>query len=598
MRFFFDANLLKPAISGLALAALGAVPATAAEVVLDAKNGSMQVAGDLLEFDGTSYVVATPTLGELRLSADMMDCSGPGCPDYVFEPGAEVTLTSVATNMQMTGRILDFADGRYSVQTDLAVLSARADDVMCEGPGCPTLEILVRGGQVADPEPPAPVRRAADLVMAGSDSVGEDLMPLVMEEFATVIGAQFIEAVEFDEGIAQYIFRRNGGSGDMFVLEIESSDTGPGMERLIEGSADIAMSSRDLTPEQIAAMAARGRGDLRDLSQQYVVATDSVLVTVNTANPIDSLSRQQLIGMYTDQITNWSQVGGPGLPIMPAQRDNGSARDKFDPFLFGGPSELSPRTTEVDRGRDMRNFVEENIGAIGYSISDNIGDTKAVDLILDCGVVTEATPFKTKAEEYLLNRRITLYIANRDVKPEVQQLVNFMISPAADPYVDESGYFSLGIVEDDRALSRLNNAALIGQPASVGRAIQNQINTDLRGANRLSLTFRFPTDVFALDSKARRDLDRLVNYMARPENAGREFIFVGFADTVGPFNYNTQLSRDRAGQVLQEVRRHPDAGNLRGVRLSTVGLSEAAPVSCNDNATGRSLNRRVEVWVR
>ena len=77
-----------------------------------------------------------------------------------------------------------------------------------------------------------------------------------------------------------------------------------------------------------------------------------------------------------------------------------------------------------------------------------------------------------------------------------------MISPEADVHVDESGYFSLGIVEDGGALARLTNAARIGQPASISRDIQRQISANLGGASRLSLTFRFPTNVFELDSKA------------------------------------------------------------------------------------------------
>ncbi len=581
------------------LALLLATPAYAEEVTLVSADGLMRIEGDLVEFTGTQYVVATPDLGELRVSAAMVSCSGPGCPSLVVEPGEEVTLTSTVGDMTMTGVLLDFSDGNYRIQTDIAVLTAPADTVTCSGPGCPSLEVLASSTpEVEEPaEEAAPVRMEADLVMVGSDNVGEDLMPLVMEPFAEMLNATVSDPIEFPDDIAQYVFTPIGG-GDPFVMEVESNDSEIGFDRLVEGTADIAMASGGPTRSQINALAAQGRGNLLDVSQEYIIGVDSVLMTVHNTNPVDALSRQQLISIYTDQTTNWSQVGGPNLTIMPGARDGGSARRNFENWAFGQERDLSPGTTELDRGRDMRNFVQDNPGAVGYSISDNIGDTKAVDLILDCGVVTEATPFKSKAEEYLLGRRIRLYIDNQNPKPEVRQLVNFMISPEADEYVAESGYFSLGIVEDEGALARLTDAALIGQPRSIGRAAQNEIATQLRGADRLSLTFRFPTDEFALDSKALRDMDRLVDYMNRPENAGRELIFVGFADSVGQYVYNTQLSRNRAEQVLQRVRNHPNAGAVRGMNMSTVGLSEAAPVSCNDNAYGRSRNRRVEVWVR
>ncbi len=495
----------------------------------------------------------------------------------------EVTLRSTDGNIEITGDLISAGDDAYIVNVpDMGQLRITRSTVTCEGPGCPEA---------------APTRLPADLVMVGSDNVGEDLMPLVMEPFAELLNATVSEPIEFPDDIAQYIFTPIGG-GDPFVMEVESNDSEIGFDRLIEGTADIAMASGPPDANQVAALAAQGRGDLFDPAQEYIIGVDSVLMTVHNTNPIDALSRQQLISIYTDQTTNWSQVGGPNMAIMPGARDGGSARRNFENWAFGGGRDLSPGTAELDRGRDMREFVETNPGAIGYSISDNISDTKAIDLILDCGVVTEATPFKSKAEEYLLGRRIRLYIDNQNPKPEVRQLVNFMISPAADEYVAESGYFSLGLVEDDRALARLMDAALIGQPARIGQAARNDIINELVSADRLSLTIRFDTGEFALDSKALRDIDRLVDYMARPENADREFIFVGFADIVGDYAYNVQLSRNRAAEVLQRVRTHPDAGALRGLDMKTVGFGEAAPVSCNDNDFGRSRNRRVEVWVR
>ncbi|EBA11231.1 OmpA domain protein [Roseobacter sp. CCS2] len=564
-------------------------------MLLRSGDGQINLEGELVSFDNDVYVIRVPNLGDMRVAADGVTCSGPGCPAAAFELGGEVMLTANDGSESFSGQLVGLADGVFSVESEGVILNANVDDVTCTGAGCPPLAVLA--SSTTETEKVAPIRLEADLVMVGSDNVGEDLMPLVVEPFAEILNATVSEPIEFPDDIAQFIFTPIGG-GDPFVLEIESNDTEDGFDRLIEGTADIAMASGPPDAGRVAALAAQGRGNLFDPRQEYIIGVDSVLMTIHNTNPINALSRQQLISIYSDETTSWSQVGGPNMQIMPGARDGGSARRNFENWAFGAERDLSPGTSELDRGRDMREFVETNPGAIGYSISDNIGDTKAIDLILDCGVVTEATPFKSKAEEYLLGRRIRLYIDNQNPKPEVRQLVNFMISPAADPYVAESGYFSLGIVEDNRALARLTDAAFIGQPREIGRAVQNQIATELPGANRLSLTFRFPTDVFVLDSKGQRDLDRLVEFMSRPENANRELIFVGFADSVGQYVYNTQLSRDRAQQVLQQVRNHPNAGPLRSTRMSTVGLSEAAPVSCNDDAYGRSRNRRVEVWVR
>ncbi|MFQ6548918.1 phosphate ABC transporter substrate-binding/OmpA family protein [Aestuariibius sp. 2305UL40-4] len=515
-----------------------------------------------------------------------------------------MVLVSLDGGSRMSGKLIDYSDGMYHVQTSLAAVSAPVGSVTCEGPGCPTFELAAfksdePAGEEVETEAalPAPTRLPADLVMVGSDNLGEDLMPLIMEPFAEVLDARLSEANEFPDYIAQYIFTPNDG-GDPFVLEVESTSSGPGLERLIAGTTDIAMSSRGAEPDEVAALAAQGRGNLLDVSQEYVVAVDSVVMIVHPDNPVDALSRRQLAGIYSGQIRNWAQVGGPNLEIVPVARPGGSARRNFETWAFRYRPDPSDNTVIVDGGKKLTRYVMETPGAIGYSISDNVLDSKPIDLILDCGVRTDASPFKSKAEEYLMGRRIRLYIDNQNPNPTVRQMTNLMISPEVDDEVDESGYYSLGIVGDPQGQARLLDAAVIGQPQRISRAVQNRIVRELSGAERLSLTFRFPTARWNFDSKALRDLDRLVEYLGRPGNRDREFIFVGFADARGDYNYNVQLSLNRANEVLSKVRAHPGGRDLGRTRMSVLGYGEAAPVGCNDNQVGLAHNRRVEVWVR
>jgi len=504
--------------------------------------------------------------------------------------GDRVDLAFSANGTTLQGSFVSFGNWLVDGQSYDAVSLASVINNVSGLPGADEAVVAAVDESIKVPLP-------ADLTLVGSDNIGEDLLPLVLEEFAEVLGASSVGSpIEFPDDVAQYIFTYE--DGNEFVLEIESTSSGPGIERLIEGTADIAMSSRQANPEEIAAIARQGRGNLLDVSQEYILGVDSVLITVNPDNPIEELSRQQLAAIYNGDINNWSDVGGPNLPILPAARVDGSARDNFEAWAYDETPELGPQITLVDGGSAMRAFVASDPGAIGYSISDNVGIGKPVDLILDCGVLTEATPFKSKSEEYLLGRRIRLYIDNENTNPFARQFAEMMISPTVDQYVDESGYFALSIAEDGNAFDRLIDAALIDQPTAVGQAAQAGISDQLADATRLSMTFRFATNTSALDSKALRDLDRLVNYMSRPENASREFIFVGFADSFGEYNYNRGLSQNRANAVLQQARNHPNANAFADVNLAATGFGEAAPVSCNEEEQGRSRNRRVEIWVR
>ena len=70
-------------------------------------------------------------------------------------------------------------------------------------------------------------------------------------------------------------------------------------------------------------------------------------------------------------------------------------------------------------------------------------------------------------------------------------------------------------------------------------------------------------------------------------------LLVGFADSDGSWASNSGLAEARAQTVLRQLRSLGQS--LPQIQVHS--MSYAAPVACNDSDKGRSLNRRVEVWV-
>ena len=68
----------------------------------------------------------------------------------------------------------------------------------------------------------------------------------------------------------------------------------------------------------------------------------------------------------------------------------------------------------------------------------------------------------------------------------------------------------------------------------------------------------------------------------------------GFTDSTGSFEYNQKLSEQRAASVAN----HLSNNGISGLRISTQGYGERYPVADNANASGRALNRRVEINIR
>src|ERR1700730_14004739 len=124
--------------------------------------------------------------------------------------------------------------------------------------------------------------KAARLVIKAPDTLGAKLVPQLAEEFK-----------------AQH-------PGTTFDIAAEGSTTG--IAAIIDGTANIGMSSRPAKPEEIAAAKAKGV-ELKPTT----VAYDGIAVIVNTANPIKGLTRKQVEQIFTGDVTDWSGVGGsPG----------------------------------------------------------------------------------------------------------------------------------------------------------------------------------------------------------------------------------------------------------------------------------------------
>lgn len=107
--------------------------------------------------------------------------------------------------------------------------------------------------------------------------------------------------------------------------------------------------------------------------EQKPIGRDALVFIVNENNPIQSLTRQQLKDIYAGKITNWKDVGGDDLAIVPFQRgeDSGS-QTLFQKLLIQGgelmeaPTELAP--TEMGGLVDRIAEFNHSANAIGFSV--------------------------------------------------------------------------------------------------------------------------------------------------------------------------------------------------------------------------------------
>ncbi|MDD5288122.1 MAG: PstS family phosphate ABC transporter substrate-binding protein [Dehalococcoidales bacterium] len=102
-------------------------------------------------------------------------------------------------------------------------------------------------------------------------------------------------------------------------IAVSGPGSGAGIAALIDGTTDVCQASRAIKNAEIEQAKAKGVNPY-----EIQVATDALSVVVNPANPINELTFAQLSAIYTNQITNWKEVGGNDAPIVVFSRDSNS----------------------------------------------------------------------------------------------------------------------------------------------------------------------------------------------------------------------------------------------------------------------------------
>lgn len=112
--------------------------------------------------------------------------------------------------------------------------------------------------------------------------------------------------------LAAEIARRFEAAHPGVRIDVQSGGSSRGIADARRGIADVGMVSRSLTATE---------SDLR----AHVIARDGVALVVHADNPVRSLSREQIVGLYTGQLDEWSDVGGTGDAVTVVNKADGRA---------------------------------------------------------------------------------------------------------------------------------------------------------------------------------------------------------------------------------------------------------------------------------
>ncbi len=408
----------------------------------------------------------------------------------------------------------------------------------------------------------------------GSNTIGEHLGPALLEAFVKKQGGSELVWHKTASPLEKQLTYTK--EQKLYSIELHSHGSSTGFKDLNLNKADIAMSSRKVKTKEVRNLQEQ-LGQLNKLGNEHIIGLDGLAVIVNQNNPIHGLDINTLAKIYSGEINNWVDIGGPDLPIKLYSRDiNSGTWDTFNKLVLRKKKRsLSLGTTLLESSSALSSKVSQDDAAIGFIGLNYIKHNKALSISEgNNSIPIFPTRFTISTEDYALSRRLYFYTPTR-ASTEIKDFARFAISKKGQKIVEEVGLISQNI--------RVETVyPVINGP--------KQYNQYARSAKRLSMNLYFNRDNKELDNKGMRDLGRLLEFVE--DNPSRRLILMGFSDNVGDLKKNRQRSYKRAKEIEKQL-------SSRGLPVMAVeGFGELLPIANNETQLGRERNSRVEIWVQ
>ena len=193
---------------------------------------------------------------------------------------------------------------------------------------------------------------------------------------------------------------------------------------IADGTIDIALCAKP-NKEQMEYAASKGvEFELTPIGREAFV------FIINKNNKVDNLTMDQLKDIYKGKITNWSEVGGDWRPINVIKRNKGSGSQTALENLIGDEIKTNffgPLGSSL--GFSFRYYVEE--------LTEH-GHIKMLSLN---GVYPNKENVQNESYPIISN----FYAVTRkgETNPNVQKILDFILSPTGQEIVNEVGYVGL-----------------------------------------------------------------------------------------------------------------------------------------------------------
>ena len=223
------------------------------------------------------------------------------------------------------------------------------------------------------------------------------------------------------------------------TVTVTGGGSGVGISALIEGTTELAQLSRKIKFDERQKLQESGKS-----VKEVVAAYDALAVVVHSSNQITNLTREQLEGIFTGKITNWKEVGGEDLRIIPYSRETSSGTYEFFKESVLKNKNYMNGIMSMPATGAMVQSISQTRGAIGYiGLAYLSRDIKAVHVSYDEGkTYTEPSVENAKNGSYPIVRPLYYYYVT-SAESKVKPFIDYVLSSAGQQIVSEIGFITV-----------------------------------------------------------------------------------------------------------------------------------------------------------
>lgn len=477
---------------------------------------------------------ATPASSRLPV---LKRWSAPAVPSGALAPTLALRVLVAADGTVKDAKVLDKREGLQAAERR-AIESARGftfEPAMANGKPVEAWITLSLPMQASAPP-------ARELVVKGSDTMGAALMP----------------------AWAEALHRAQPS----ISVRVESLGSSTGFAGLLDGSADLAESSRLINARELA-FAERLGVQLHEI----VVGYDGLSIIVHPDSPVRDLDTKTLARIFAGEVTNWREVGGPDAPIRPLGRPSYSGTHAFFKHQLqaelGAEAGFGAAVRSVESSDDLVSAVAKDPSAIAYVGLAYVSPAVKVLALRQTPKGAAVTPSASSIQQgsYPLKRPLLLYMRT-DAGRDPRHLVDLALSKSGQALLAKSGFVPVPAGSGSSFATRMPAPRV--SPPEMLRIYFEQGNATVSAESKL--------DVMQAAMAARGDHQVLV---------------IGNADSTGKQEDNRRLAQQRAEVIAARLREHASPRTS----IEVLVAATEHPLASNGTADGRHANRRVDVVV-